>query len=75
MGIRALLPAAAPHPTRPHPTPRPPATQLMHKQRVPCALVTTMDRHTTNALLERLGLRQYFTCTVTGGWVVWSGLV
>ncbi|KAI7845474.1 hypothetical protein COHA_001023 [Chlorella ohadii] len=39
--------------------------QLMSKNRVPSALVTTMDRHTTDALLERLGLRHYFTCTVT----------
>lgn len=42
--------------------------QLMSKNRVPSALVTTMDRHTTDALLERLGLRHYFTCTVTGRW-------
>ena len=40
----------------------------MSKTKVPTALVTTMDRHTTNALLDKLGLRHYFTCTVTGGW-------
>lgn len=38
----------------------------MSKTKVPCCLVTAMDRHTTDALLERLGLRQHFTCTVTG---------
>ncbi len=42
------------------------AVQLMSKTRVPCALVTTMDRHTTGELLEKLGLRNYFTCLVTG---------
>jgi hypothetical protein len=40
--------------------------QLMERTRVPCALVTTLDRHTTAELLERLGLRNYLTCTVTG---------
>ncbi|EFN51235.1 hypothetical protein CHLNCDRAFT_33180, partial [Chlorella variabilis] len=39
--------------------------QLMSKTRVPCALVTTMDRHTTGELLDKLGLRHYFTCLVT----------
>lgn len=39
--------------------------QLMSKTRVPCALVTSMDRHTTSELLEKLGLRNYFSCTVT----------
>jgi hypothetical protein len=28
--------------------------------------VTTMDRHTTGELLEKLGLRNFFTCLVTG---------
>jgi beta-phosphoglucomutase-like phosphatase (HAD superfamily) len=37
----------------------------MSKTRVPCALVTSMDRHTTEELLGRLGLRHYFACTVT----------
>ncbi|PSC73179.1 haloacid dehalogenase-like hydrolase superfamily [Micractinium conductrix] len=39
--------------------------QLMGKTKVPCALVTSMDRHTTDELLARLGLRNYFTCLVT----------
>lgn len=39
--------------------------QLMSKTRVPCALVTSMDRHTTDRLLEKLALRNYFTCLVT----------
>ena len=38
----------------------------MSKTRVPCCLVTSMDRHSTDALLQRLGMRQYFTCMVTG---------
>jgi hypothetical protein len=38
----------------------------MSKTRVPCALVTSMDRHTTSELLEKLGLRNYFSCSVTG---------
>jgi phosphoglycolate phosphatase-like HAD superfamily hydrolase len=38
----------------------------MSKTKVPCALITTMDRHTTDALLDRLGLRHYFSCLVTG---------
>ena len=38
----------------------------MGKTKVPCALVTSMDRHTTDELLARLGLRNYFTCLVTG---------
>lgn len=59
-------PCRPPHTTRAHTFLLPP--QLMSKNRVPSALVTTMDRHTTDALLERLGLRHYFTCTVTGAW-------
>ncbi|KAL4448919.1 hypothetical protein ABPG77_007636 [Micractinium sp. CCAP 211/92] len=39
--------------------------QLMAKTRVPCALVTSMDRFTTDQLLDKLGLRQFFTCLVT----------
>lgn len=39
----------------------------MAKTKVPCALVTSMDRYTTDQLLDKLGLRQFFTCLVTGG--------
>lgn len=38
----------------------------MSSTKVPCALVTSLDFFTTGLLLQRLGLRQYFTCLVTG---------
>lgn len=38
---------------------------MMHRTKVPSALVTSMDRATTHALLDRLGLRQFFAATVT----------
>ena len=38
---------------------------LMSKTNVPCALVTAMDRTTAVDLLERLGLRRYFSALVT----------
>ena len=63
-GHLPFLPACPDPP--PCPAPALPHPQLMHKTKVPCALVTAMDRHTTDALLHRLGLRNYFCCTVTG---------
>ena len=39
---------------------------LMGDWRVPCALVTSLDRATAAALLERMGLRHNFDALVTG---------
>ena len=38
---------------------------LMSKTSVPCALITSMDKSTTTALLERLGVRHYFSAIVS----------
>jgi beta-phosphoglucomutase-like phosphatase (HAD superfamily) len=38
---------------------------LVSKHNMPCALVTTLDRRTTDSLLARMGLRHFFSALVT----------
>lgn len=66
IGFPCSTSAASCKPARPRAAPMLRSLQLMSKTKVPCALVTSMDRHTTDALLEKLHLRHHFSVLVTG---------